>query len=93
MRYLMLLWADADAARFESLRARRVPKRRPRPIADVHLTVLLSTPMHRRTRAMILLGICRLRVSEIAMIRGEDVDLITMSISVTGKGDKRRTSR
>jgi len=42
---------------------------------------------------MILLGICRLRVSEIAVIRGEDVDLITMSISVTGKADKRRTSR
>ena len=78
---------------FESLRGPQGPKRRPRPIADKHLTVLLSTRMHRRTRAICLLGICRLRVSEIAMIRGEDVDLITMSISVTGKGDKRRTSR
>ncbi len=69
----------------------RVPQRRPRPIADEHLTVLLSTRMRRRTRAMILLGAyAGLRVSEIAMIRGEDVDLITKSISVTGKGEKRR---
>ena len=69
----------------------RVPKRRPRPIADEHLAVLLSTRMYRRTRAMILLGAyAGLRVSEIANIRGEDVDLITVSISVIGKGDKRR---
>lgn len=69
----------------------RVPKRRPRPIANERLAVLLSTRMHRRTRAMILLGAyAGLRVSEIANIRGEDVDLITLSISVTGKGDKRR---
>ena len=69
----------------------RVPKRRPRPVADEHLAVLLSTRMHRRTHAMILLGAyAGLRVSEIASIRGEDVDLITVSISVTGKGDKRR---
>jgi len=57
----------------------RVPKRRPRAIADEHLTVLLSTRMRRRARAMILLGAyAGLRVSEIAMIRGDDVDLITM---------------
>ena len=69
----------------------RVPKRRPRPLADEHLAVLLSTRMHRRTRAMILLGAyAGMRVGEIAKIRGEDVDLITKSISVTGKGDKRR---
>ena len=69
----------------------RVPKRRPRPLADEHLAVLLSTGMHQRTRAMILLGAyAGMRVGEIAKIRGEDVDLITRSISVTGKGDKRR---
>jgi len=40
---------------------------------------------------MILLGAyAGLRVGEIAKIRGEDVDLITRSITVTGKGDKRR---
>jgi len=69
----------------------RVPKRRPRPLADEHLAALLETKMHQRTHAMILLGAyAGLRVGEIAKIRGEDVDLITKSISVTGKGDKRR---
>jgi len=69
----------------------RAPKRRPRPLADEHLAALLSTRMHQRTRAMILLGAyAGMRVGEIAKVRGEDVDLITKSISVTGKGDKRR---
>jgi len=69
----------------------RVPKRRPRPLADEHLAVLLSTRMHQRTRAMILLGAyAGMRVVEIAKIRSKDVELITRSISVTGKGDKRR---
>jgi integrase/recombinase XerD len=40
---------------------------------------------------MILLGAyAGLRVSEIAAIRGEHVDLITSTIAITGKGDKTR---
>ena len=40
---------------------------------------------------MILLGAyAGLRVSEIASIRGEHVDLITHTIAITGKGDKTR---
>ena len=47
--------------------------------------------MYRRTRAMILLGAyAGLRVSEIASIRGEHIDLITHTIAITGKGDKTR---
>ena len=69
----------------------KVPKGRPRPVADEHLTVLLSTRMSGRTRAMILLGAyAGLRVSEIAAIRGEHVDLITCTIAITGKGEKTR---
>ncbi len=69
----------------------KVPKGRPRPVADEHLVVLLNTRMYRRTRAMILLGAyAGLRVSEIASIRGEHVDLITHTIAITGKGDKTR---
>jgi hypothetical protein len=49
----------------------KIPKGRPRPLADQHLAVLLSTRMARRTWAMILLGAYAvLRVSEIAAIRG-----------------------
>lgn len=69
----------------------KVPKGRPRPVADEHLVVLLNTRMYRRTRAMILLGAyAGLRVSEIAAVRGEHVDLITHTIAITGKGDKTR---
>jgi len=69
----------------------KVPKGRPRPVADEHLVVLLNTRMYRRTRAMILLGAyAGLRVSEIAAIRGEHFDLITHTIAITGKGDKTR---
>ncbi len=69
----------------------KVPKGRPRPVADEHLVVLLNSRMYRRTRAMILLGAyAGLRVSEIASIRGEHVDLITHTIAITGKGDKTR---
>jgi len=68
-----------------------VPKGRPRPVADEHLTVLLSTRMSGRTRAMILLGAyAGLRVSEIAAIRGEHVDLIMSTLAITGKGEKTR---
>ena len=69
----------------------KVPKGRPRPVADEHLTVLLSTRMSGRTRAMILLGAyAGLRVSEIAAIRGEHLDLITSTIAITVKGEKTR---
>ena len=69
----------------------KVPKGRPGPVADEHLTVLLSTRMSGRTRAMILLGAyAGLRVSEIAAIRGEHVDRITCTIAITGKGEKTR---
>ena len=68
-----------------------VPKGRPRPVADEHLAVLLSSKMSGRTQAMILLAAyAGLRVSEIASIRGEQVDLITHTIAITGKGDKTR---
>ncbi len=65
----------------------KVPKGRPRPVADEHLAVLLSTRMARRTRAMILLGAYAAFGSPRSH-RGEHVDLITHTISITGKGDK-----
>jgi integrase/recombinase XerD len=69
----------------------KVKKGRPRPVADAHLAMLLETRMYRRTRAMILLAAyAGLRVSEIAAIKGDDVDTVINTITVTGKGDKQR---
>lgn len=67
------------------LRPPRVPRRSPRPVTVDQLALMLAQRMHRRTRAMILLGAYEgLRVSEIAAVRGED--LRGGSLWVTGKG-------
>src|SRR6478609_2000532 len=70
----------------------KVPRNQPRPLADVHLTKLLRSVNRLRTRAMILLAAyAGLRVSEIAAVKGEDLDMLDRTITVVGKGDKRRT--
>lgn len=69
----------------------KMPKHGPRPVADEHLAVLLESHIYQRTRAMVLLAAyAGLRVSEVARVRGDDVDMITMSLAVVGKGEKRR---
>ena len=52
------------------------PVHQPRPVSESDLSRLLSTRMHRRTRVMILLAaLAGMRASEIAGLKGEDVDL------------------
>lgn len=70
----------------------KAPKGLPRPLADAHVEALLSrTPMYRRTRVMILLGLLAgLRVSEIASIKGEQFDHLAGLLFITGKGSKER---
>ncbi|WP_256251086.1 tyrosine-type recombinase/integrase [Mycobacterium malmoense] len=69
----------------------RYPERYPRPVSDDDLLRLLTTNMHHRTRVMILLAtLAGLRVSEIARVRGEDVDISTPKILVFGKGQTRK---
>lgn len=69
----------------------KVSRGRPRPLADEHLVALLTSRTYRRTKAMILLAAyAGLRVGEIAAVRGEDVDLMTRTIRVNGKGNKKR---
>lgn len=68
----------------------RYPERVPRPVSDNGLVRLLTMPMHHRTRIMILLAaLAGLRVSEIAKVRGEDVDTGTPVIYTVGKGGKQ----
>lgn len=68
----------------------RRPRGKPHPVADEHLPRLLGTRMRKRTRVMILLAtLAGLRVHEIAKFRGEHVDLVGRTITVTGKGGHR----
>lgn len=70
-----------------------VAERQPRPISDAHALVLSrDVTMRTATRAKIVLGMyAGLRVSEIARVRGQDVDLISSTLTVRGKGGKRVT--
>lgn len=65
----------------------KVPRREARPVADENMPRLMATPMHHKTRIMILLAAyAGLRAHEIAKVRGEDVDVAGMTITVRGKG-------
>lgn len=64
----------------------RSPKGTPRPVSSVGLQKLID---HHRTLVMILLAaFARLRVHEIAKVRGEDIDRDTWTLRVTGKGGR-----
>lgn len=72
------------------LAAPRYPDRVPRPVSDDDLVALLSQPMHHRTRIMILLAaLAGLRVSEIARVRGDDIDVTGPRIFILGKGGSK----
>ncbi|SPT53484.1 Tyrosine recombinase XerD [Actinomyces bovis] len=67
----------------------RVPAGRPRPITDAQFDAVLALPLRRSTRAKILLAAyAGLRIHEIARIRGTDIDPITGSLHVVGKGGR-----
>ncbi|MBB3037335.1 tyrosine-type recombinase/integrase [Hoyosella altamirensis] len=70
----------------------RLPEREPRPVSDIHLAKLITTRMHKRTRFAILIAcLAGLRVSEIARIKGEDVDLSGPRMRVLGKRGKQQS--
>lgn len=65
------------------------PKGQPRPVQTAHVSALLTVVNRRRTRAMITLAAyAGLRVHEVAKFHGEDLDRISWTITVTGKGGK-----
>lgn len=70
-----------------AIRPPKVPRGVPHPVSTAGLERLLSSRLHRRTRAMILLGAYQgLRAHEIAKVRAEDVDIDDRTLRVTGKG-------
>lgn len=70
----------------------KTPSRRPRPVTAKQLHLILATPMHKRTRMMVLLAAFQgLRAHEIAKFRGEDIDYTSQQLSVLGKGGVART--
>lgn len=69
----------------------RVPKGLPRPFSREQIDAMLNSGAYRRTRAMILLGYHQgFRVSQIARVRGTDIDLLGNTIATIAKGGKDR---
>lgn len=65
----------------------KVPRGVPHPTTTAGLERLLASRLHKRTRAMILLGAYQgLRVHEIARVRAEDLDHDEQTLRVVGKG-------
>lgn len=63
------------------------PKNLPRPVAAAQLGAILKAANRQRTRMMVLLAaLAGLRVHEIAKIQGQDIDMDTGTLTVTGKG-------
>lgn len=75
----------------DRLPAVRVPKGEPRPFTRSQIDAMLNSGAYKRTRAMILLGYYQgFRVSQIARVRGDDIDLVGTTIRTTAKGNKVR---
>lgn len=85
------LWLDAHGHRPDDpmirMRRPRGPRRTPHPVSTGHISVLLASGIRARTRTAVLLCSYQgLRVHEAAKVRGEDVDLISQTLRVVGKG-------
>lgn len=80
-------WREDNPA--EKLPKVRVPKGEPRPFVQEDIDRMLASGAYFRTRAMIILGYYQgFRVSQIAAVRAEDIDLIGGTIHTVGKGGK-----
>ncbi|MEJ1087069.1 tyrosine-type recombinase/integrase [Microbacterium sp. Mu-80] len=68
-----------------------VPKGEPRPFTAEQVDAMLTSGAYQRTRAMILVGYYQgFRVSSIARVHGQDIDLLSNTIRTVGKGGKER---
>lgn len=69
----------------------KTPKGEPRPFTREQIEAMLNSGAYKKTRAMILLGYYQgFRVSQIARVRGEDIDRLTNTIGTVSKGGKER---
>ena len=67
----------------------KVPPASPRPYTQEQIDRMLAAGAYRRTRAMILLAAYQgLRVSEIARVHTDDIDVSSGTIKVRGKGGR-----
>jgi integrase/recombinase XerD len=74
----------------DALSRPKVPAGEPRPAETAAIRAVLASDLWPSTRAMILLGAYQgLRVSEIAAVRAEDVDVEAGKLWVVGKGGRR----
>lgn len=65
----------------------RVPRDLPRPFTVEQIDAMLTSGAYRKTRAMILLGYYQgLRVSQIAAIHRDDIDLLAGTLRTVAKG-------
>lgn len=85
------LWLVARGLRADDpmadLRRPRAPRRRPHPVSTGNLDRFLNSGIRGRTRtAALLCSYQGLRVHEAAKIRGEDIDLVSETLRVVGKG-------
>jgi integrase/recombinase XerD len=70
----------------------KVPRTEPRPFSKDQIDRMLTSGAYRKTRAMIVLGYYQgFRVSTIARVHGQDLDLIEGTIRVVVKGGKEAT--
>lgn len=75
----------------ERLARVRVPRNDPRPFTRDQIEAMLTSGAYARTRAMILLGYHQgFRVSQIARVRGDDIDNVSRTIRTVAKGGKDR---
>lgn len=73
------------------LRPVRVPRAEARPFAAWQIEAMLASGCRFRTQAMILVGYYQgFRVSQIARVRGDDIDREAMMIRTIAKGGKLR---
>ena len=76
----------------DRLAAVTAPKGTPRPFTAEQIDAMLTSGAYRKTRAMILLGYYQgFRVSSIARVHADDLDLVSQTIRTVGKGGKERT--
>lgn len=82
------LCEDNPALRLAAVTA---PKGEPRPFTREQIDAMLNSGAYRKTRAMILLGYYQgFRVSSIARVHSDDLDLTGGTIRTVGKGGKDR---